>query len=400
MADATEVKEEERLSLAAQEELAKELELIDPAEVQHSTDAALEEKAAAVVALLTGKGTADPELQERTKAAVENYGFELQKEAALRSEKLRDPVKKMSTRSEEGGEVAKSLVDLKMQVEALDPARFDFEPGWFSRLLGYLPGVGTPMKRYFSRYESAQTILNAVIQSLESGREQLKRDNITLSSDQQRLREACTKLVRGIQLAQLIDAKLQHRLENELVQGGEEYRFTAEELLFPLRQRITDLQQQLAVSQQGILAMEVVIRNNKELIRGVNRALNVTINALQVAATVALALADQRIVLEKVQALTRTTSDLIAGTASRLKMEGAAVHKQAASTQLDMESLRKAFADIKDAMEDIARFRSEALPQMAQSIGELDTLIAETSQVIKEKEKAAKVEPIIPIEID
>src|SRR5690606_42135790 len=45
--------------------------------------------------------------------------------------------------------------------------------------------------------------------------------------------------------------------------------FMEEELLFPLRQRILDLQQQLAVSQQGILALEVVIRNNRELIRGV-----------------------------------------------------------------------------------------------------------------------------------
>ncbi len=70
------------------------------------------------------------------------------------------------------------------------------------------------------------------------------------------------------------------------------------DLLFPLRQRIQDLQQQLPVNQQGLLTTELVIRNNRELIRGVNRALNVTVYALQVAATSALALANQKIVLE------------------------------------------------------------------------------------------------------
>jgi uncharacterized protein YaaN involved in tellurite resistance len=146
--------------------------------------------------------------------------------------------------------------------------------------------------------------------------------------------------------------------------------------------------------------MEIVIRNNKELIRGVNRSLNVTVNALQVAVTVALALADQKIVLEKVQALSTTTSNLIANTAERLKTQGAEIHKMASTTQLDMESLRKAFADIKDAMEDISAFRQQALPQMAQTILELDSLSSQAETTIQKKEQATRAEPIIPIEFD
>ena len=43
--------------------------------------------------------------------------------------------------------------------------------------------------------------------------------------------------------------------------------------------------------------------------RGVDRSLDVTVNALQVAVTVALALANQKIVLDKVEAINKTTSD-------------------------------------------------------------------------------------------
>ena len=77
-----------------------------------------------------------------------------------------------------------------------------------------------------------------------------------------------------------------------------------------------DLQQQLAVNQQGVLATALIIRNNRELVRGVDRAIDVTISALQVAVAVAMAVAHQKVVLDKVEALNRTTSDMIAGTAA------------------------------------------------------------------------------------
>lgn len=86
------------------------------------------------------------------------------------------------------------------------------------------------------------------------------------------------------------------KLRNE---DPDKIRFITEEVLFPLRQRVMDLQQMLVVNQQGIMAIEVVVRNNKELIRGVDRAKNVTISALKISVTVASALYNQKIVLKK-----------------------------------------------------------------------------------------------------
>lgn len=390
------VAQEDALKAADPEEVKAELGLSEPASM--ASDPALEKQAQSIVAALISPSVSDLQNRERSKATVETLGLELQKRAAVQSSKLKEPIKKISDRSEDGGEVGNALINLRMQVEALDPARFNLDPGWFSRIIGYIPGIGSPLKRYFSKYENAQTIINSIIQSLEMGREQLKRDNITLTEDQKNLRDLTIRLTKAVELAKIVDTKLQDKIDNEIVQSDPLYSFIAEELIFPLRQRIMDLQQQLAVSQQSILAMEIVIRNNKELIRGVNRSLNVTVNALQVAVTVALALADQKIVLEKVQALSSTTSNLIANTAERLKTQGTEIHKMASTTQLDMESLRKAFADVKEAMEDISTFRQEALPDMAKQILELDSLTAQAETTIKKKEQATKAEPIIPIE--
>jgi uncharacterized protein YaaN involved in tellurite resistance len=113
----------------------------------------------------------------------------------------------------------------------------------------------------------------------------------------------------------------------------------------------------------------------------------VTVSALQVAVTVALALAHQKIVLDKIQAINTTTSTMIAGTAERLKTQGTEIHQQASSTMLDMEALRSAFADIDTALNEISRFRREALPTMAGTILELDTLTAESEQAIENMER-------------
>jgi uncharacterized protein YaaN involved in tellurite resistance len=319
--------------------------------------------------------------------AVDSMGRDLQQRSATRSRMLQAPLKEISHGTEDGGEVAKSLSDLRIEVEKLDPSGLDTDAGWFTRAIGKIPGVGTPLKRYFMRYESSQTQIDAIVNSLEKGRDQLKRDNVTLGEDQKQMRELTHALTDQIALAQELDAVVVDKLATEITADDPRRQFVEEDILFALRQRTLDLQQQLAVNQQGVLAIEIIIRNNRELIRGVDRAIDVTISALQVAVTVALALAHQKIVLDKIEAINTTTSAMIAGTAERLKTQGAQIHQQASSTMLDMESLRAAFADIDAALDEISTYRREALPTMATTILELDALTAESEAAIERMEQ-------------
>ena len=196
-----------------------------------------------------------------------------------------------------------------------------------------------------------------------------------------------------------MDQKLQYKLEREIPADDPRQKFVQEEILFPLRQRIMDLQQQQAVNQQGVLSTAIVIQNNQELVRGVNRSIDVTVSALSVAVTVALGLANQKIVLDKVTALNTTTSNLIAGTAATLKTQGAAIQTQAAGAMLDMDALKGAFADINQAMDEISRFRQEALPRMAQTIVEFDQLTAEGEASIQRLEEGSKARPMLDFSI-
>ena len=108
---------------------------------------------------------------------------------------------------------------------------------------------------------------------------------------------------------------------------------------------------------------------------------------------------NQRIVLEKVEAINDTTESLIASTAERLKTQGAQIQKQASSSQIDVDVLKQAFADIRIALEDISSYRQKALPEMAQNILEMDKLAKESEEEIRKIENAEEAMGDFPLEI-
>jgi uncharacterized protein YaaN involved in tellurite resistance len=331
--------------------------------------------------------------------AIESMAADIQKMSARRSGMLRETIQTLAKTGEDGGPVANALVELQTKVEELDPNRFDFSAGWLRRALSSLPFFGSPLARYFARYQSADAVISSIVASLEKGRDQLKRDIITLEDDQRHMHKLSEALRQTVAYAQMVDQVLTEKVDNDLLSDDPRTPFIKEELQFPLRQRIIDLQQQQLVAQQAILTIEVIKRNNKELIRGVSRALGVTVNALQVAVTLALALANQRIVLQKIETVNRTTENLLAETSAQLKTQGTAIHKQAASAQLSMDTLRQAFSDVQAAIRDITGFRHEALPKMAESILEMEGMIRTTSEAIAKMEEGRKAADRYGLEI-
>ena len=135
----------------------------------------------------------------------------------------------------------------------------------------------------------------------------------------------------------------------------------------------------------------MIIRNNAELIKGVNRSLNVTVTALNTAATLQIALQHQKKVLKGVEAVTNTTNELIAGTAEQLKTQGVEIQKQASKASLDIEVLKKAFNDVEEALNEISNFRRGALPQMAQSIVEMNDITGTMEKTIENYEKGNEI---------
>ncbi|MFB9867977.1 toxic anion resistance protein [Vreelandella sulfidaeris] len=376
-----------RLSLPPVNDIADQLGAsgVDPD--SQDSDPALESMADRFIEEILAQHNDEAKAQQRR--AIDEMGLELQQQAAHRSSMLETPLRQLAHQGDEGGPVAKALTDLRGRMEGLDPARHRLAPTALDRVFSLIPGLDSRLQRYFRKFENAQQALDAIIADLESGRDILHRDNLTLNDDQLALTNILGELNRQIALGRLIDRRLQDEIAKRDIDDPQRY-FLEEELLFPLRQRIVDLQQQLAVSQQGVLALEVIIRNNRELMRGVDRAINVTVSALTVAVTVAMGMANQRLVLDRIEALNTTTSQLIGGTAKALRQQGVDIQKKASSAMLDMHVLEEAFNEVMGAINDLSAYRQNALPQLDEQIDRLAALAKRGNTSIERLQEGSK----------
>lgn len=287
----------------------------------------------------------------------------------------------------EASSVGRSLMALRKQVEELDPSRQGdlLSP---HKLLGVLPfNVGNRLRDYFDRYRSSQHQLNDVITSLHRGQEELERDNVSIEQEKVNLWAVMGRLRQYAYLAQNLDTALSARIAAIEATDPDRAKVLKEDLLFYVRQKNQDLLTQLAVSVQGYLALDVIRRNNVELIKGVQRATTTTVSALRTAVIVAQALADQKLVLDQITALNTTTSNLIESTSKLLHSQSEAIGQQAASATVDLEKLQSAFTNIYATMDEIDTFKVAALDSMQKTVTALSAQVVK-SEAYLERVKA------------
>ena len=323
------------------------------------------------------------EMKRNMLKSIDNFGMESMQNSSRRNTLLQTTVGNLSKTGDEGGVVSKSLSDLHREIKNLDPGALDFTKA------GVLGKIFNPIRSYFEKYEKADTVIKDIIVSLDKGKNTLKNDNTTLEIEEQNLREMTKKLRQEIELGIQMDQVVERAVAEERARGGDEdkIRFVTEEVLFPLRQRVMDMQQMIVVNQQGIVAMEVVRRNNKELIRGVDRAKTVTVTALRTAVMVAGALYNQKIVLKKIEALNEATSNIISSTSQMLKEQGTAVQRQASEAVISPDVLKSAFNDAMSALEAISTFKQQALPKMQETVLQFRELAEQGEKEVARLEK-------------
>lgn len=318
---------------------------------------------------------------------VESFGLTTMKASSEKNSLLQISVGNLSKSGDEGGAVAKGLAELQIQLKDLDPSVIDFTKR------GFLGKFFNPIRAYFQRFEKADAVISNIIETMNKGKITLKNDNTTLEIEQQGLRDLTKRLKKEIQLVSFMDESIETQLEAAKARNEDpdKIRFITEDVLFPLRQRTMDMQQMLAVNQQGFISFEVVMRNNKELMRGADRANTVTVAALRNAVIVASALYNQDIVLKKIEALNATTNNIIAATSKMLKEQGVAIHKQAMEASISVDTLKQAFTDSLSALESISTYKQEALPRMRETINQFRELAETGEKQIQRLESGSKL---------
>lgn len=310
-----------------------------------------------------------PNFDEKVKAIHQLGNAEIRASAQISNRMLDRPAKTMDKALFDSSPIAKSLTELRGIVEDLDPSK----QGTLSsprKFFGIFP-VGNKVQDYFRKYESSQTHINKIIESLYNGKDELLKDNATIEQEKVNMWALMQSLRQYIYVGKKIDATLEQKIAELEATEPEKARIVKEEMLFYVRQKNMDFLTQLAVNIQGYLALDMIRKNNLELIKGVDRAMTTTVSALRTAVMVSQALSSQKLVLDQINALNSTTSSLIESTSAMLKQQTIAVHEQASTSGVELEKLQKAFNNIYQTMNAIDEFKVKALDNMQQTVNVL-----------------------------
>ncbi len=342
---------------------------VDPAAVP-----ALDQKVDGFLAALAAAQTRSPQFTAQTENVRAMGDADIRRAAETSNRLLQAPVRALQEGGlAEGSTVGRTLLELRRTVEELDPS----QAAGPRKLLGFLP-FGDRVVDYFRKYQAAQSHLDGILHSLRNGQDELTRDNVALNLEKQNLWATMGRLNSYIYVAERLDARLVEQIASLELSDPDRAKALSQDVLFYVRQKHQDLLTQLAVAIQSYLAIDVVIKNNLELIKGVDRASTTTVSALRTAVIVAQALSSQKLVLDQIGALNSTTSDLIQRTSEMMRDNSAQIQQQAASATIGLPQLQAAFANIYATMDSIDSFKVAALESMATTISSLDAEVGKS----------------------
>jgi uncharacterized protein YaaN involved in tellurite resistance len=346
----------------------------------------LETRVDGFISALVAQDANSPEFGKQVDRLA-NLGQQQIAEAAGQSNRFLDrPVRAM----DKDNGIGADLTQLRRTVEDLDPSKRG-SLTTRKKIFGVIPW-GDNARNYFDSYKSAQGHISTILKSLANGKDELLRDNAAIDTERKSLWESMGKLEQMIHMSKLLDGKLEAAAIELDTADPAKAKAIRETALFYTRQRTTDLLTQMAVSVQGYLALDLVKKNNVELLKGVDRASTTTVSALRTAVTVAQALTGQKLVLDQITALNTTTANVIDATGTMLRVQTAEIHKQAAGSTIPVETLKAAFQNIYQTMDSIDTFKAQALESMKSTVNVLSEEVQKSKGYIARAEGMAQIE--------
>lgn len=255
-------------------------------------------------------------------------------------------------------EVGETLLNLRRQLDDLNPGHQGDLFG-ARRILGLFP-VGDRLHSYFAKYQTAQTHLNDIISSLLSEERALADDNAVLERAKADLGPTVGRLRQYLYMAHRIEANLADRVSRtEATDAG---RATAlrVSLLLPVEKREIDLATGLAVAVQAYASIDAIRRNSSEMIKGLDRIVAATTSALQGAIEAAQNVAEYRLVLDQIVALTGMPTDTGLTTGV-----------------MDIPKLQAAFDAVYTAIDELDAWRTGSADSMTKTASAIELLRAQ-----------------------
>lgn len=281
-------------------------------------------------------------------------------------------------------DIGLSLAELRKTVRELDPTKL---PITGRKLLGLIPVAGEARK-LVARYQAANEPVNSLVLHLKGRQDLLRRDNAAIKNERRRLWDTMSKLSASAAFAAAVDSAVERQAS--ILDLADPAMATAlrSDVLHPIRQRYQDILTQLAVCAQGYLALDLLRRNNDELIRGVERAVTTTVSALRLALVISGALAHQRDVLAEIDSLQSTTDGLIRSNSDLLAMQAADIRRASSDPAVGVQTIQASFDQVFQAIDTIDDYKARAVEAMATTVSTLSDELRRAEEYLRRSHTA------------
>ena len=183
----------------------------DAVPIEDAKQVELRNKANAFVGELTALDTKSPAFAQKVSSITSMGDKEMRSSAAVSNRMLDRPAAAMGKGGKADAQVrvSNTLIDLRRTVTDLDPNRADLSG--VKKVLKWLPG-GDKIDRYFDKYKTAQSHINAIIKALDSGQDELRKDNAAIETEKANLWTLMGKLREYNELAAALDGALTDKI--------------------------------------------------------------------------------------------------------------------------------------------------------------------------------------------
>jgi uncharacterized protein YaaN involved in tellurite resistance len=319
-------------------------------------------------------------------------GEDIQSQAGAEFRLLRTSLGKVMDRMKRGEkgipQDLKRLRDIMDQINpypAIEQLKRSQTAGFFSRLLRRVPGIGKILADIAQRYESVQTQIDAIIQSLEAGSDKLLENSLEIEERYKNLKALQKQVkIRAYQL-QLVFSKLEEA-KDELAEATEQQ--AVEKALAKIIRRVQNLKVTENAFAQFFITMNVTMDNHENLRDAVRSMTGLTRPVLENGLALKIAQQEERQIAEALAASQDYLGSLMVAIAQD-SMDNAALTAEVTNKPLiKLQDLMKSYKVLMNRMDEAAKIEAKMVESAKQNISQLENMTAELEERAKAQETA------------
>lgn len=279
-------------------------------------------------------------------------------------------------RNKEAGEAGKILNEVVLSVRGFDLSGLSEKPGLLARLFGAVK----PLARVLQRYETVQRQIHGLRTSLEQHKEDLLRDIIMLD----RLYDSSLTYFHDLELYIAAGMEKLRRVDEtevpearQAAEGDDPLKSQALQRLIAakndLERKVHDLKLTRQVTMQSLPSIALVQDNDKSLVTKIDSTVVNTIPLWEVQIAQAVTLHRSQQAAGTIRKANDLTNELLEANAANLKQANAEVRREIERGVFDIESIKKANADLIATIEESVQIAEEGRQQRQTAERELVT---------------------------